>query len=40
MCASAFSLRDTYSAEQDSILSGIIRHAEHWELRPTKLRIR
>lgn len=31
-------LRATYSAEQDSILRRVVRHAEHWELRPTGTR--
>lgn len=33
-----FCLRDTYSAEQDSVLSRVVRHAEYWELRPTRTR--
>ena len=33
-----FCLRDTYSAEQDSVLSRVVRHAEYWELRPTRIR--
>ncbi len=33
-----FCLRDTYSAEQDGVLSRVVRHAEHRELRPTRTR--